>query len=148
MNVIPILMQIAAPVKEKKYIRAWKMRWRGREFSPLPWSSLYVASKPSWVTVLLLIENWWGIFDFLSISDVVLWHVCSRAASGGNPTLITVLKFVFYPGNTRIPIHSVNELNSKPFCISFSFTKCCRGIDAQHLCVIWFPFSGWGSGNV
>lgn len=62
--------------------------------------------------------------DFLFVSDLVLWSVRSRAANGGNSTLITVLQFVFYPGNTRISIHSD------------TVTKCCRGIDAQHLCVM------------
>lgn len=55
-----------------------------------------------------LMEKFW-----LSVSDLVLWSVCSRPASGGNPTLSTVLKFVFYPGNTRIPVHSD------------TLTKCC-----------------------
>lgn len=130
MNVIPVLMQITA-VKERKCMVAWKMQWKGKEFSPLPW---FLVSKPSWVTALLLIENGWRIFYFLSVSDLVLWSVCSRAARCDNLTLITVLKFVFYPGNTRIPIHSD------------TFTKCCRGIDVQHLCGMWFPFSGWSSG--
>lgn len=64
-----------------------------------------------------LVEKFW-----LSVSDLVLWGVCSRAASGGNPTLSTVLKFVFYPGNTTIPVHSD------------TFTKCSWGWCSATLC--------------